>query len=235
MHNVETTTRVLLIDDDQSLAGMLREFLQPERIELVAAASGEAGLDKLATDTFDMVILDIMLPGQNGLDVLRTLRQTSNLPVIMLTARGDDIDRIIGLEFGADDYLAKPFNPRELAARLKAIMRRSRGATETTGKYRLDDIELDYRTRRATVRGTPMALTGTELEILGCLLKTPGQVVNKEELSERALGRRLLPYDRSIDTHMSNLRRKLERAGGGKTTIRNQRGIGYALVPGNRE
>jgi two-component system response regulator CpxR len=231
MSNKETAARVLLIDDDQSLATMLTEFLATERIELTAAANGETGLETLAAGSFDMVILDIMLPGQNGLEILKTLRRTSNLPVIMLTARGDDIDRIIGLEFGADDYLAKPFNPRELAARLKAIMRRSRGANHTAGKSRIGDIELDHRSRRATVNGMPLPLTGTELEILGCLLKTPGAVVNKEELSERALGRRLLPYDRSIDTHVSNLRRKLERAGGGKATIQNQRGVGYLLVP----
>jgi DNA-binding response OmpR family regulator len=231
MGHPDTTSRVLLIDDDQSLAGMLREFLASERIELSFAASGEAGLERLSTGSFDMVILDIMLPDQSGLDVLKTLRQKSNLPVIMLTARGDDIDRIIGLEFGADDYLAKPFNPRELAARLKAILRRSRASTDATDRRKLGGIELDNRTRRATVNGMPVQLTGTEIEILGCLLKTPGQVVNKEELSERALGRRLLPYDRSIDTHVSNLRRKLEHAGGSSASIQSQRGVGYVLLP----
>jgi len=153
------------------------------------------------------------------------------MPVIMLTARGDDIDRIIGLEFGADDYLAKPFNPRELVARIKAILRRSQRERQDTTHLQLGEIELDSRTRRASVAGNVLRLTGTEYEILRCLLETPGEVVSKEQLSERALGRRLLPYDRSIDTHISNLRGKLERAGN-QESIQNQRGIGYTLIPG---
>jgi two-component system response regulator CpxR len=150
----------------------------------------------------------------------------------MLTARGEDIDRIIGLEFGADDYLAKPFNPRELVARIKAILRRAKHTNSIVQRLSFGGIDLNVRTRAAMVDGNQLTLTGTEFEILKFLLEVPGEVVSKEQLSERALGRRLLPYDRSIDTHISNLRGKLERAGNRNDTIQNQRGVGYLLVPG---
>lgn len=228
----EPSAHILLIDDDRSLGAMLGEYLATEQLDLDIAESGEAGLEKLAATSFDLLILDIMLPGKNGLEVLRTLRRDSNVPVIMLTARGDDVDRIIGLEFGADDYLAKPFNPRELAARVKAILRRARGPADPPGKLRVGRVEIDNRTRSAAVNGERLPLTGTEFEILRCLVQSPGEVVSKEVLSERALGRRLLPYDRSIDTHVSNLRGKLERAGNRSDSILNQRGVGYLLVPG---
>ena len=173
-----------------------------------------------------------MLPGMNGLDVLKKVRQTSNIPVIMLTARGDDVDRIIGLEIGADDYLAKPFNPRELVARIKAILRRAQTSPTGTQRHEFGGIVLDSRTRKVTVDHNPLNLTGTEFEILRSLLDTAGDVVSKEKLSETALGRRLLPYDRSVDTHISNLRGKLEKAGNRNVTIQNQRGVGYLLIPG---
>jgi two-component system response regulator CpxR len=224
--------RVLLIDDDQELGLMLSDFLATDRLQLTVCNTGEEGIDTFTADDFDLLILDIMLPGMSGLDVLKKIRQRSEVPVIMLTARGDDIDRIIGLEFGADDYLPKPFNPRELLARIKAILRRAQPQDSDSRYHRLGAIEVDTRTHRATVDGNPMQLTGTEFEILKSLLETPGQVVSKEQLSERALGRRLLPYDRSIDTHISNLRGKLERAGNKNETIQNQRGVGYLLIPG---
>ena len=224
---------VILIDDDRELGTMLTDYLRPERLELTVCGSGEDGLQRLANGNFDLIILDIMLPGISGLDSLKQIRQTSDIPVIMLTARGDDVDRIIGLEFGADDYLSKPFNPRELVARIKAILRRSQSEPPDSGQLQLGEIELDSRTRRASVGGTALRLTGTEYEILRCLLETPGEVVSKEQLSERALGRRLLPYDRSIDTHISNLRGKLEQAGNQTDSIQNQRGVGYSLIPGN--
>jgi two-component system response regulator CpxR len=228
----EPAAHILLIDDDRSLGTMLTEYLATEQLDLTVAESGEAGLGKLAAQSFDLLILDVMLPGKNGLEVLRVLRRNNDIPVIMLTARGDDVDRIIGLEFGADDYLAKPFNPRELAARVKAILRRMRGPADTSGKLRVGGVEMDNRTRSAAVNGERLQLTGTEFEILRCLLQSPGEVVSKEVLSERALGRRLLPYDRSIDTHVSNLRGKLERAGNRSDAILNQRGVGYIMIPG---
>ncbi|RLA32301.1 MAG: DNA-binding response regulator [Gammaproteobacteria bacterium] len=227
------TTNILLIDDDQELGAMLQDFLAADHLTLSASHTGENGLAAFEKGGFDLLILDIMLPGISGLDVLKKIRQKSNVPVIMLTARGDDIDRIIGLEFGADDYLAKPFNPRELTARIKAILRRARNDHSNVQQLSLGGIDLNVRTRVATVDGKELTLTGTEFEILKFLLEVPGEVVSKEQLSERALGRRLLPYDRSIDTHISNLRGKLERAGNRNDTIQNQRGIGYLLVPGN--
>lgn len=232
MADTHTEARVLLIDDDAQLCSMLREYLLPEKLELAACGSGEEGLDRLRKDAFDLLILDVMLPGMNGLEVLKQVRQGSNLPVIMLTARGDDVDRIVGLEVGADDYLPKPFNPRELLARIKAILRRSQRDSDTVHSH-LGGIDLDPKRRSASVNGSALPLTGTEFEILRCLLETPGEVVGKERLSERALGRRLLPYDRSIDTHISNLRGKLERAGNRSATIQNQRGVGYLLITGD--
>jgi two-component system response regulator CpxR len=232
MNDNHISASVVLIDDDRELGAMLTDFLRPDRLELTRCGSGEDGLECLASGSFDLVILDIMLPGISGLDVLKQIRQTSDIPIIMLTARGDDVDRIIGLEFGADDYLAKPFNPRELSARIKAILRRLQRDAANSSLLKLGEIELDSRMRRASVGGKTLRLTGTEFEILRCLLEAPGDVVGKEQLSERALGRRLLPYDRSIDTHISNLRGKLERAGHRKESIQNQRGVGYMLIPG---
>jgi two-component system response regulator CpxR len=226
-------SRVLLIDDDQELSDMLSEYLGAERLGLTVCHTGEDGVDAFTKGEFELLILDIMLPGISGLDVLKKVRQVSQVPVIMLTARGDDIDRIIGLEFGADDYLPKPFNPRELLARIRAILRRAQPHENDTRHWTLGGIAVDTRTHRATVDGTPLQLTGTEFEILKSLLEKPGEVVSKEQLSERALGRRLLPYDRSIDTHISNLRGKLERAGNKNETIQNQRGVGYLLIPGS--
>jgi len=226
------TANILIIDDDRELAEMLRDFLAPDHLCLSACLNGEDGLMQLREDDYELLILDIMLPAMSGLDVLKQLRQHSSIPVIMLTARGDDIDRIIGLEFGADDYLAKPFNPRELTARIKAILRRTGQAPQSAGTRQLGTIMLDPRTRRATVGGNPVRLTGTEFEILHCLLETPGEVVSKEHLNKRALGRQLQPFDRSIDTHISNLRAKLEQAGSAGESIQNQRGVGYLLLPG---
>lgn len=222
---------ILIIDDDHELAEMLSEFLAPDHLKLTARQNGEDGLEKLETVDFDLLILDIMLPGMSGLDVLKTLRKASDIPVIMLTARGEDIDRILGLEFGADDYISKPFNPRELVARIRAILRRMQQGSEKSNRQVVGALELDIRTRRVTANGNSIRLTGTEFEILRCMIDTPGGVVSREVLSQRALGRRLLPYDRSIDTHISNLRAKLERAGVTDPAIISQRGVGYRLVP----
>lgn len=222
---------ILIIDDDQELGEMLGEFLAPDHLKLTACHTGEDGLQALAAEDFDLLILDIMLPGMSGLDVLKKLRQRSDIPVIMLTARGEDIDRILGLEFGADDYIAKPFNPRELVARIKAILRRMQQVGGDTSRQVVGGLELDTRTRSVTANGESIRVTGTEFEILRCIIDTQGGVVSREFLSEQALGRRLLPYDRSIDTHISNLRGKLERAGLTDPAIVSQRGVGYRLVP----
>jgi two-component system response regulator CpxR len=232
MNDSDHSARILLIDDDKELGAMITDFLAADHLDVTVRHTGEDGLEAFSGGAYDLLILDIMMPGISGLDVLRKVRQTSAVPVIMLTARGDDVDRIIGLEFGADDYLPKPFNPRELVARIKAILRRAQPQKGEADILELGDIRLDARTHRAAVNDNELRLTGTEFEILKCLLETPGQVVNKEYLSERALGRRLLPYDRSVDTHISNLRGKLEKAGNRNETIQNQRGVGYLLIPG---
>ena len=232
MKEADRTEKILMVDDDQELGVMITDFLAADHLEVTVAGSGEAGLEAFGRGEFGLIILDVMMPGISGLDVLKKVRRTSNVPVIMLTARGDDVDRIIGLEFGADDYLPKPFNPRELLARIKAILRRAQPQADEDQVLELGAISLDTRTHKAAVSDNELRLTGTEFEILKCLLETPGKVVNKEYLSERALGRRLLPYDRSVDTHISNLRGKLEKAGNRNETIQNQRGVGYLLIPG---
>jgi len=232
MNEADQNAQILMIDDDRELGGMITDFLASDNLEVTVRHSGEAGIEEFKSGDYSLLILDIMMPGISGLDVLKKVRLTSAVPVIMLTARGDDVDRIIGLEFGADDYLPKPFNPRELVARIKAILRRAQPQSEDNEVLELGEIRLDSRTHTAGVNHNKLQLTGTEFEILKCLLETPGKVVNKEYLSERALGRRLLPYDRSVDTHISNLRGKLEKAGNRNETIQNQRGVGYLLIPG---
>jgi len=223
-------SKILIIDDDRELGEMLKEFLAPDHLDVSARLNGEDGLQALRDETWDLLILDIMLPGMNGIDVLKQIRQDSDIPVIMLTARGDDVDRILGLEFGADDYLSKPFNPRELLARIKAIMRRS-GSDEKRGKsLTVGALQLDVDSRRVSAGGESIRLTGTEFELLRCLAESPGKVVPKEQLTQEVLGRRHLPYDRSIDTHVSNVRGKLSGAGVDNPSIRSQRGVGYLLV-----
>ena len=227
---IENIANILIIDDDEELGSMLQDFFKPDNISITIALSGEAGLDRIGKKNFDLVILDIMLPGMNGMEVLKTIRKNNEIPVIMLTARGEEIDRIIGLEIGADDYLSKPFNPRELSARIKAILKRSqsRGLTK---KKKIGSITIDERSRKVYVNKLPLKLTGTEFEILRALVSNPGKVISKDELSENILGRKLLPYDRSIDTHISNLRNKLGEASNSGVIIQNQRGIGYILIP----
>ena len=225
-----TDARILIIDDDRELGEMLREFLAPDHFELDARLSGEDGLDALRDSDYDLLILDIMLPGKSGIDVLKELRQASDMPVIMLTARGDDVDRILGLEFGADDYLTKPFNPRELLARIKAILRRSGSTPDRSHSLTVGGLQMDVRSRRVTAGDATIRLTGTEFELLRCLAAAPGEVVSKEELSSQALGRRYMPYDRSIDTHLSNVRRKLADAGVKSPAIQSQRGVGYCML-----
>jgi two-component system response regulator CpxR len=231
MNEPTRSKEILIIDDDIELCQMLREFLAPDQLNLSADHDGEHGLRSLKEGEFDLAILDIMLPGMSGLEVLKQLRKVSEIPVIMLTARGEDVDRILGLEFGADDYIPKPFNPRELVARITAILRRTQISGGDSGNQLVGALELDERTRRVTAHGEALRLTGTEFEILRCLIDSPGGVVTREQLSQQALGRRLLPYDRCIDTHISNLRGKLEHAGVKDPGIQNQRGVGYRLVP----
>jgi DNA-binding response OmpR family regulator len=228
--------RVLIIDDDRDLAAMLGEFLQREGYAVAAHHGADAGVAALRAAEPDLLILDVMLPERSGLDVLRELRlASSRLPVMMLTARGDPIDRILGLELGADDYLAKPFDPRELLARIRAILRRATATPTSTdashaGELRVGDLYLDLRRRRALLGETTLELTGAEFRVLLGLAQSHGTAVDRADLTEQALGRKLTLYDRSIDTHVSNLRRKFERAGSTSLQIRAVRGTGYELI-----
>lgn len=226
------SARLLLIDDDRDLCAMLEELLVGENFEVASCHTGPAALAYLERERVDLAVLDVMLPGMSGFDVLRTLRRTSAVPVLMLTARGDAVDRIVGLEVGADDYLAKPFHPRELIARIRAILRRpAASAAESAERIlRTGQLMLDLARGRAAVDDRPVTLTGAEARVLEVLMRCAGQVVSREQLCERALGRPLEAFDRSIDTHVANLRRKL---GEGAPALRGVRGAGYALDPGD--
>ncbi|MCA9613878.1 MAG: response regulator transcription factor [Polyangiales bacterium] len=213
-------TRLLVIDDDDELAELLVSYLSTEGFEVDVAHDGSGGLERARRGEHELIVLDVMLPGLGGFDVLRELRKTSRIPVIMLTARGEDVDRIVGLELGADDYLPKPFNPRELVARIRAIFRRA--APDTPEKLVVDDVEVDPAAHVARRGGEELSLTTAELAVLELLLKNVGRVVSREDLSDHALGRAFSPLDRSIDVHVSNLRKKL-----GGDRIRTVRGAGY--------
>lgn len=233
--NPVTTPQLLIIDDDRKLVEMLTEYFEPEHLEVAARFSGEDGLEALKTGDYRLLVLDVMLPGMNGLEVLKQVRSFSDIPTIMLTAKGDDIDRILGLELGADDYLSKPFNPRELLARIKAILRRTPATGASSQRIAVGEIEIDLMAQRVIAGTASIRLTGTEFEVLHCLAEVPGKIVAKEELSNRALGRRLMPYDRSIDTHVSNVRGKLSAAGVSNPVIQSRRGVGYCLLQEDNE
>lgn len=228
---------VLLIDDDTELSKLLEEYLQSEQLHLDAAHDGPSGLQKALSNQYAVVVLDVMLPGMSGLDVLKQLRQKSAVPVLMLTARGSELDRILGLELGADDYLAKPFNPRELVARLRAILRRTSGAASAgpAQPVHLADVELHPESRSVTCDGKPVGLTGAEFDLLSAFLRSPGKIISREDLTQAALGRPMSPMDRSIDVHVSNLRRKLGPYDGEQERIKAIRGSGYVyLLPGEQ-
>jgi len=227
--------RLLIIDDDVRLSEMLAEYLAPEGIELTSVPSGIQGLRNAQREAYDLIILDVMLPGLSGFDVLKQLRESgSRTPVLMLTARGDDVDRIVGLDLGADDYLPKPFNPRELLARIKAILRRtSEEEADEPVEITVGKLRANLRRREAWLNEQPLKLTNAEFVILVTLMRAPGEVVSRESLTRTALGRQLLPDDRSLDTHISNLRRKVGSDESSDVVIRSIRGSGYVLVPPN--
>ncbi len=222
--------RILLADDDVELAQLLRDFLAREGFEVTLVHDADGALAAARTDAFDALVLDVMMPGRSGLDALRDLRRESALPVLMLTALGEDIDRILGLELGADDYIPKPCNPRELAARLRAVLRRARGeGGEALTDLRNGPIRLRAASRGVSVDDKPIALTATEFDLLVLLLREAGRVVSKERISQSVLGRPLGPYDRSIDVHVSNLRRKLGDAHDGASPITTIHRSGYLM------
>ncbi len=217
---------MLIADDDVELCELLSEYFGQEGYEVRLAHDGEQALVESRRPGVDVMVLDIMMPRMNGIDVLRMLRKESDLPVIMLTARGEDLDRIIGLELGADDYLAKPANPRELLARIRAILRRANPQSTAT-TLEVGDLVLNQRARELLRDGQQLELTSTEFSIIQLLLARSGEVVEKKDLYLAALGREPVAYDRSIDMHVSNLRRKLGPSGDGAERIETIRGIGY--------
>src|SRR5215208_6484008 len=229
-NSTEPMERVLVIDDDVGLCELVGEYLEPEGYTVEAIHNGERGIDRALSDEHDLVVLDVMLPGTNGFDVLRRIRARSRIPVLMLTARGDDVDRIVGLEIGADDYLPKPFNPRELVARIRAVLRRAQPVESTNSSretIRVGDIEMDSNTRNVRRSGEVVELTGVEYDLLEILLRNAGQIVKREDLVKEVLGRELSPFDRSIDMHVSNLRKKLGHQLNGLERIKTIRGVGY--------
>jgi two-component system response regulator CpxR len=225
--------RLLLADDDIELCQLLGEFLTQEGFEIDLTHDGESAIEKALNNEYDLMVLDVMMPKMNGFDVLRELRPQSQLPVLMLTARVEDVDNIIGLELGADDYLAKPCSPRVLVAHIRAILRRKAmhenekhlESQDTTLK--VGDLEMQLGARSVSCKDKHMIMTSTEYDVLEVLVREAGNVVSKEELTEQALGRKLTQHDRSIDMHVSNLRKKLGPLANGRERIQTVRGVGY--------
>ncbi len=233
-------SKILLVDDDIELTDLLAEVLRLTGFEVEIANNGQEALDKL-NSSHQLVLLDVMMPVLNGIETLKKIRQTSNVPVMMLTARGEEIDRVLGLELGADDYLPKPFNDRELVARIKAILRRATPAEKENiqnstalsseeNTLEFCGLVLHSGLQQASYKGQDLGLTGSEFALLHKLVLRPGQIVSREELSMNVLGKHLSPFDRSIDMHMSNLRKKLPERDNGLPWLKTLRGRGYLLV-----
>ncbi len=225
----EMATRLLIIDDDDELTGLLRELLGQEGYQVDTHPGGADAPARAVSGGYSLVILDVMLPELNGFEVLKQIRRTSTVPVILLTARGADVDRIVGLEIGADDYIPKPFNARELTARVRAVLRRLERRAETRERAVLsvDDVSLDPASRAVLRGGVPVELTTVEFDMLRLLLESAGQTVARERISEDVLSRRFDPFDRSVDMHISKLRRKLGPRAGGEERIKTIRSVGY--------
>src|SRR5579871_171646 len=215
--------RLLIIDDDAELCALLQEFLHREGFNVDTVHEGNAGLAQALDGGYDLIVLDVMLPGMDGFEILKRLRVSNRVPIMMLTARGEDVDRIVGLELGADDYLPKPFNPRELVARVKAILRRTEPKVNR-GRVEVNGVALDPGTREVTSDGKPVEVTTLEFDILEQLMRNAGRVVSRDGLMESLYNRKATPFDRSIDMHVSHLRRKLE---GERPVIKTIRGVGY--------
>lgn len=237
-------SKILLIDDDIEFTELLNELLSLEGFEITIAHNGQEGLEKLQSNCYDLVLLDVMMPIKNGIETLKELRQNFTLPVLMLSARDDQIDRILGLELGADDYLPKPFNDRELIARIKAILRRTSSSkvAENTSDINNESeeknskllqfagVKLYFGRQQAVYEDIDLDLTGTEFALLKILMSNPGQVLSREYLSLEILGKNLTPYDRAIDMHISNLRKKLPERQDNLPWFKTLRGRGYLLV-----
>ena len=226
--------RLLIIDDDSALTQMLEEYLQQHEFAIKIANHPQVGIDLLQSDSFDLLLLDVMMPDKDGFQVLAEIRRFSSVPVIMLTAKGEDYDRILGLELGADDYLPKPFNHRELVARIKALLRRINmsDTQQVADDLHLHNIHLSHKNRQVKVGQNSLELTATEFHLLAYLMQQPGVLSSKEDLSKQVLGRNLCQFDRSLDMHVSNVRRKLAQHGV-NNIIQTVRGAGYILLEQN--
>jgi DNA-binding response OmpR family regulator len=220
--------RALLIDDDLRLSEHLGAYFAPHGVELVHALDGPTGLSRLRDGSFDLVLLDLTMPGMDGLEVCRRIREKSRIPVLMLTARGDETDRVVGLELGADDYLPKPFSPRELLARMRAVLRRA-APDVTSEQLRVGDLDIDVGARRASLAGRELSLTGLELDLLVALCRRAGRVVPREALLELSGRGDVTVNERTVDVHISHLRAKLGDDSRNPRRIRTVRGVGYVL------
>jgi len=220
-----------MIDDDEKLVSLVREYLEPHGFEVAAVHDGHGGVEAVVSADPALVILDLMLPGIDGLELCRRIRQSSGVPILMLTARGDETDRIVGLELGADDYLPKPFNPRELLARVRAILRRSVGeeTADAAARLQVGPLVVDPGARRVTVRGKEVDLTTAEFDILHALAANAGRVLSRDQLLEKVHGPGWAAYDRSVDVHMSRIRQKIENDPRRPVLLKTVRGVGYQL------
>jgi two-component system response regulator CpxR len=221
----EAMNHVLIIDDDHVLVELLREFLASEGFTVDVVHDYDSGLAAALNGKYELVVLDIMLPGGSGLELLKVVRASCKVPVVLLSAMGDTVDRVMGLQIGADDHLTKPFEPRELAARIHAILRRSRAIPMDDNEIKVGDIELSATRRAVVCAETPVKLTAVEFNVLECLLRNAGNIVSRETLAKRALGRPLTPFDRAVDVHVHNVRKKISAPPGER--IKTIRGVGY--------
>jgi DNA-binding response OmpR family regulator len=222
--------RILVVEDDMQIARNLRDYLEVAGYEVTAVGEGSAALASIRADRPDLLVLDLGLPGMDGLDVARELRRNSTVPIVMLTARGEESDRIVGLELGADDYLVKPFSPKELVARVRAVLRRTGGVAAGAEVLRAGDVEVDLPKMRARVGGQPVDLTPTEFELLATLAREPGRVFTRGQLLDALHGVTLETYERAIDAHVKNLRRKIEPEPGRPRYVLTVHGVGYRLA-----
>jgi two-component system, OmpR family, alkaline phosphatase synthesis response regulator PhoP len=222
---------VLVVEDEMKIARLVRDYLEHAGFEVIVTGDGGSAIASARGTKPDLVVLDLGLPGRDGLDVARELRQTSNVPIVMLTARGDEADRIVGLELGADDYVVKPFSPKELVARIRAVLRRTDAASDTGAEVlRAGDVELDARRMRVSVGGRPVDLTPTEFELLATMLREPGRVFTRSQLLDAVHGVAIETYERAIDAHVKNIRKKLEPEPSRPRYVLTIRGVGYRFA-----
>ena len=221
--------RILVVEDEGKIARLVRDYLEHAGFEVVAACDGEVALAEARRARPDLVVLDLGLPGRDGLDVARSLRRTSNVPIVMLTARGEETDRIVGLELGADDYVVKPFSPKELVARVRAVLRRTEaaGAAEV---LRVADVEVDLPRMRVAVAGRPVELTPTEFQLLAAMVREPGRVFTRGQLLDAVHGVAFESYERAVDAHVKNLRKKIEPTPGHPRYLLTVHGVGYRFA-----